>query len=235
MCLPCSFCSDFLVDSASAITLRREVLEVVEHKFLNSHGQDDLQWPQITSNGSVLPNIKPKHKSNFRFELNSDEEGDDEVLKERSMKDYWDCVKQKYAASSCDTPSLSQSQADALPANWITISINVTEDRNTMFVCRQEPHKDPLVVCIPLKDRRESDEEEQLTFDNAIYELNEIIRLSDEGTQQAVNVRNDREARAAWWANRAALDQRLRELLENVEFCWLGAFKVRFCFLIDMA
>ena len=65
---------------------------------------------------------------------------------------------------------------------------------------------------------------------DAVGELREIIRQSDQGTREAANVnKDDRKERAAWWANRSALDKRLKELLENIEFCWLGAFKVRPC------
>lgn len=65
-------------------------------------------------------------------------------------------------------------------------------------------------------------------LEDALHELREIVRLSDEGTRRAVHVKSDDpQARADWWAERAALDKRLQALLENIEFCWLGAFKVR--------
>ena len=142
------------------------------------------------------------------------------------MRDYWAAVKKKYESYGSDARFFSTSQAEELPKNWTVVSISVTEDRNTMFITRSRSGREPLVVCIPLKDRRETDEE-QLSCDDALAELREIIDLSDEGTRQAVNVRNDREGRAEWWAKRTALDHRLKQLLENIEFCWLGAFKVR--------
>ena len=98
-----------------------------------------------------------------------------------------------------------------------------------------------LIFCIPLKGRREPDSEEegeeteplpvaeggQMGYKEVIWELNEVIRLSDEGTRGAVNVdKTDKHARAQWWKERSDLDKRLKTLLENVEFCWLGAFKV---------
>ena len=55
------------------------------------------------------------------------------------------------------------------------------------------------MFCVPLKGRREPDEDEHLTFDDAVKELAEIIRSSDQGTRNAVNVRNDDpQARVAW-------------------------------------
>ena len=97
-----------------------------------------------------------------------------------------------------------------------------------MFVARQRPKQNALVFCVPLKEsRREDESEEHLTVQDALNELKEIVRLNDETTKQAVHVKTqDREARASWWAQRTELDKRLQELLENIEFCWLGAFKV---------
>jgi separase len=66
-----------------------------------------------------------------------------------------------------------------------------------------------------------------LGLQEALTELFEIVRLSDEGTRNAKHVKkDDPAARAAWWKERVALDTRLKTLLENIEFCWLGAFKV---------
>lgn len=200
------------------------MLEVVRFKFPEVD-HDDLQWPLITSNGSPLPPQKPKSK--LRFNLGDSEDSDEDVFGEASMKGYWAYIKKKYEAYACNAPSLSKAQSDELPHNWTVVNISVTDDKKTMFVSRQQPGRDPLIVCIPLKGRRDNDEEEQLAFDDALIELKEIIELSDEGTRQAASVKNDRAKRAAWWADRSALDKRLKELLENIEFCWLGAFKVR--------
>ena len=99
-----------------------------------------------------------------------------------------------------------------------------------MFVTRQRARQRPLIFCLPLKGRREGQEDEHLTYDDAITELKEIIRLSDEGAQQAGGVKKDDKAgRVAWWKGRTDLDKRLKELLTDIEFCWLGAFKVCTC------
>ena len=74
----------------------------------------------------------------------------------------------------------------------------------------------------------EDDESEHFTYEDATKELKDILQASDEGTRQAINVRSDdKEAKAAWWSERKKLDLRMKELLDNIEFCWLGAFKVR--------
>jgi separase len=163
-----------------------------------------------------------------RFDSSIDSEDSEDSRDGKPLKQYWETIRAKYLAHTPDPTTLSLDQADKLPANWTVINISVTEDKSTMFVSRQRPNTEPLIFCVPLKGRRESDEDEHLTFDDTLDELKEIIRLSDEGTRRAMHVKcDDQQARASWWAERGALDKRLKELLENIEFCWLGAFKVR--------
>ena len=217
-----------VVDMSAAITLQREVLEVVQHKFPDLVAQDDLQWPLMTSNGSVMPPPKRKNKARFVSFGSDDEDDGIQELSDDPLKRYWDVIGNKYRNQVCDASSLANATVDVLPREWTVISISVTEDRNTMFVTRQRPCKEPLMFCIPLKERRESvdEDDEFLGFDAAIRELDEIIQLSDDGTRQAQHIRDDRSARKAWWAARTTLDERLKVLLENIEFYWFGAFKV---------
>ena len=216
-----------LLDVSTAITLRRELLEAIQQKFPSPQTFDDLQWPLITPNGSPLP--QPKTGTRARMMLMGSDDDDDSNLNEAFLKQYWESVRDKYNNRSLDIVNLSTPQTDYLPKNWTVVSINITDDKNTMFVTRQRAQREPLIFCVPLKGRRETEEDEHLTFDDALNELKQIITLSNQGTRQAVHVKNDDpQARASWWAERSVLDKRMQELLENIEFCWLGAFKVRF-------
>ncbi|KAK7685385.1 hypothetical protein QCA50_011248 [Cerrena zonata] len=212
-----------LLDSSASITLRREMLEAIQHKF-PSIGNDDLQWPLLTPNGSTVPSSqKPKTRT---LSFLSDEENMDE--ESTSLKSYWDFIASKYQSQLYEPASLVSSQIDTLPPHWTVVSMTLTSDENTLFLTRQRANSEPLIFCVPLKNRREADDEDEdkLTYEDAMNELKEIIRLSDEGTRDAVNVkRDDKNARAQWWAMRSDLDKRLKSFLENLEFCWLGAFK----------
>jgi len=180
----------------------------------------------MTSNGSPLPRRKNGTPFGSWGLLDSD---DDHNSLETSLKQYWESIRTKYRSQVVNASALSVSQVDILPANWTVVNIGVTEDKSTMFITRQRAGKEPLMFYLPLKGRRENDEDQHLTFDDALRELREIISLSDEGTRQAVNVMSDDpEGRTAWWNARIALDKRLETLLEDIEFCWLGAFKVSF-------
>ncbi|KAJ7775022.1 cysteine peptidase C50 [Mycena metata] len=220
-----------LLDVSTAITLSREMLEAIQYKFPPLTMVDDLQWPLASRTGSPISPIQATIQSRFALrssfgsELDvSDDEADDD---EKSLQDYWESIRSKYQSQAPDISTLSASQMSGLPDNWTVVHLSVTEDKSTLFVTRQhggDSKSTPLVFCVPLKGRRDDDEDEHLTFEDALREFKEIVRLSDEGTRGAINVK-DPEARARWWKERTALDTRMRELLENIEFCWLGAFK----------
>ncbi|KAF5357177.1 hypothetical protein D9756_006793 [Leucocoprinus leucothites] len=228
-----------LLDASAALTLRREMLEAIHHKFPRSPGADDMQWPLITAEGALLPssvtgtNLAARKRVNIS--VDSEDEDDEDVFDLEAtspLKKYWESVRARYRSYSLSSSALSSSQMEKVPSNWTVIHINVTEDKNTLFVSRQEggAEGDGLVFSVPLKSRRDSgsgdEEDEYLTFNDAMHELREIVRLSDEGTKAAVHVKpDDDEARAAWWKQRSELDSRMKNLLENIEFCWFGAFK----------
>jgi separase len=202
------------------------MLEAIQSKFPDVVANDDLQWPMITQNGSPLPLSRQKNKRTAGSLGWAD--GDDFSADDAHWKKYWDTVAKRYRSRTLDAKTLSTSQADRLPMNWTVVNISVTEDKSTMFISRQRARRQPIIFCLPLKGRRESEDDKHLTFDDAIKEFKEIIALNDESTKRAVNVnKHDKRARSDWWAGRSALDARLRMLLDNIEFCWLGAFKVR--------
>lgn len=221
-------------DASASLTLSREMLEAIEHKFPNiTH--DDAHWPQITPNGSHDPSTRPVLRARFDLDLSGDSSDEDDDGHEGCMKSYWEFIANKYRAHMYDQSALSTPSVDLLPLNWTVISITLTSDHKTLFVTRQRPRQEPLIFCVPLNDRRETEDEDaqKLTYEDVMNEFKEIIASSDQGTRDAVNVdKNDKRARAEWWAKRTELDERLKTLLENIEFCWLGAFKVRiFVFL----
>ncbi|KAJ7173997.1 cysteine peptidase C50 [Mycena crocata] len=223
-----------LLDVSTAITISREMLEAIQHKFPPFTLVDDLQWPRASRSGSPLSPAHhpgrlltrpPRFDNSFGSELDvSDDEFDAD---EKLLKDYWESVRSKYQSQAPDISTLSASQMLGVPQNWTIVHISVTDDKSTLFVTRQHggDAKPPLVFCVPLKGRRDDDDDEHLTFEDALREFGDIVKLSDEGTRGAVHIKDEPEARARWWKERTALDARMCDLLENIEFCWLGAFK----------
>jgi separase len=202
------------------------MLEVISYK-LPSRNRDDLRWPLLAAEGTRLDDSSSRRMNEANFSPINSDDGNDEPSEDSLLTEYWESIRAKYQQLPFDLAGLARSNVDILPANWTVVHIYLTEDQNTMFVSRQRPNQRPLIFSLPLKGRRETEGDEHLTFQDAIAELREIVRLSDESTKSAISVKGqDQRARAAWWAGRGELDKRLKELLENIEFCWFGAFKV---------
>ncbi|KAG8981364.1 hypothetical protein FRB90_007306, partial [Tulasnella sp. 427] len=214
-----------LLDVSAAVTLRREMLECIDNKFPNITQASDVGWPSMNVNGSPLP---PSHTLARRLLFTQDSDEDDEDGDEMNLQSYWQTVKKRYRTEILDPAGLACPIVDMLPEHWTVVNISVTDDKQTLFISRQRARCEPLIFCLPLdrQGRRElgDDEEEPLTYERAIEELQDIIRLNDETAKNAKDIQ-DKEGRAGWWSDRGKLDVRLRELLENIEFCWLGAFK----------
>jgi separase len=150
-----------------------------------------------------------------------------EVEKEQLSRD--ECLRWPVAdPSHYAFATLSEFQkdyVDIIPETWTAVSLALSEARDELFITRFESGLAPFVLRLPLARHasREMDEEE-FTFENGKKDFDEIIELSDFSTRSAKDM-TSREARQQWWAEREALDTRLRELLINMENIWLGGFK----------
>lgn len=210
---------------SSSITLRRELMDAISFKFLDPRNQDDLYWPSL--------NCSPKQctrkasgrqvKGLFSPSVESDE---DDCLDDTRLRNYWQYILQKHRDQTFIPTEDREAEIGRLPKNWVVISVSLTDDRNSLLISRQRADREQVVFCVPLKGRRES-EEEHFTFEDAVKELEDIIRCSGECTKRGSQIQaGDKDAKAEWWAERKQLDLRMKELLDNIEFCWLGAFKV---------
>ncbi|TFK73377.1 hypothetical protein BDN72DRAFT_956580 [Pluteus cervinus] len=219
-----------LLDASTGVTLRRELLEVITHKFPDWRTFDDLQWPLIDAHGTLLPRPIKKPSTRFLSEdvMDTDEQKDLDS-EDQPLKAYWDSIRERYQNTLSDPASTTTTRCSELPSNWAVVHIIMTEDKTNLFISRQQGGDfEPIIFCVPLRGRRDNgeDDEDFLTYDDAIQEFKEIVSLSDAGTKAAANVaKDDKEAKAGWWKERGELDTRMKELLENIEFCWLGGFK----------
>lgn len=177
---------------------------------------DDLVWP--STSGHARKDLV---------------DTDDDFDTTMNLKAYWKSVRNRHHQNEGFGKSASTSQVDLLPENWTVVNISITEDKRTMFFSRQRPNSKPMLFCVPIErhGRKEESVEEQFLFDDAMRQLGDILRESDQTHKDAKEVPSeDRDATAAWWARRVTLDKRMRDFLDNIEFCWLGAFKVRVVF-----
>lgn len=194
------------VDYCSGITLRRELLEAIINK--TPRRLDDLAWPfapkQFPSRASV----------DLHIELDSDTEDD------APATNVWDLISSRQKDVAYDQ------DFTCLPADCCVITITVSDDLTTLFISRRSAEEEPIIFSLPLdRQGRREGEDEHFSFTDAVDELAEIIGASNETARNAKEV-DSKQGKVDWWAERRSLDKRMEELLNNIEFCWLGAFKV---------
>ncbi|KIJ36798.1 hypothetical protein M422DRAFT_50921 [Sphaerobolus stellatus SS14] len=205
------------MDASTAMTLKNELLEIIDLKFPEIRN-GDLQWDTFVDEPSTTTGGQKYQKSSY-----SDEEENDYP---DLLKSYWRCVEARYSADPTFGDTSSPPLVDTLPKNWTVINITLTEDKTALFVSRQRASEDPLLFCVPFdRHGRKEDGEEPFSFNQAIQEFADILSESDSSAKTAKDIGEDKSARTAWWAQRMALDKRMRDFLDNLEFCWLGAFK----------
>ncbi|GAA5945755.1 hypothetical protein JCM3775_005840 [Rhodotorula graminis] len=192
-----------VLDLGAAVTLRREMLDAVEHKLAAQARQDDLTWPVVDA---PVPDAIDQAAAVLHG------------------------LRERYRFETAEPTLVDAPLSTILPVAWTALTLHLTPERDSLIICRHRRDADPLVFKLPLDRlaRREGDEDEAFTYEVASHELKDIIATSNLGTQNAKYV-DGKEARAAWWAERKELDRRLQTLLETIEGAWLGAFKAVFC------
>ena len=108
------------------------------------------------------------------------------------------------------------------------ISISLSESREELLLSKLQAKKSPFVVRLPLHRVSSEDAvDEPFGFDEGKKEMLQLMELADFSAHEG-RERTGKEAKAAWWSERQALDQRLRDLLVNIENIWLSGFRSMF-------
>ena len=112
-----------------------------------------------------------------------------------------------------------------LPEDWNVVSMQLSASQDELSVNKLHAGLPPFSLRIPLR-RCSSDgpDEEDFGFAVAKAELLDIIKTANR-TAHDSRGQSDRQAKKLWWAEREALDDRLKILLENIENIWLGGFR----------
>ncbi|KAH6624554.1 peptidase family C50-domain-containing protein [Chaetomium sp. MPI-SDFR-AT-0129] len=213
---PSSAQTSYSVELARNLTWRRERRALAQEKNSSSSSSSDT-WPS-----TLLPSTTgaggPRRSSlGFTLDLH------------RIQRDYIDLV----------------------PSSWNLLSLSLSlgeNDTHDLCITKFQAGQTPFVLRLPL-ERASSRDADSDVFDFAQgrAELLEIIgginrtcheakgptsfSSSSSGsgpsgaTGQGGGEKNGADARAAWWAEREALDTRLGSLLENIEQIWLGGFR----------
>ncbi|KAK2591172.1 separin protein [Conoideocrella luteorostrata] len=126
---------------------------------------------------------------------------------------------------SPDMSTFQKTYVELLPKNWCVISLSLSDNRHDLSITKLQAGHSPFILRLPLERANSRDaDSEVFNFEHGREELLDIIRLANETSHSARDFSAKGE-RNAWWAEREALDTRLKDLLLTVETTWLGGFK----------
>nr|5FBY_A Chain A, separase [Thermochaetoides thermophila DSM 1495] len=127
-----------------------------------------------------------------------------------------------------DLHRIQRDYIDLVPKHWHVISLSLSDGGHDLCITRLQAGQAPFVLRLPLEraSSRDSsvDETDVFDFHTGRAELLEIIKEINRTCHDSRDMAAKGE-REKWWAEREALDQRLKELLMNIEHVWLGGFR----------
>lgn len=114
---------------------------------------------------------------------------------------------------------------DILPQTWNVVTLTISSDHKEFVISKLRSNQTPFVLRLPFRRGDEEDDDEaEFGFDEGKEELKEIITEANRSAHDS-KTRNDKYSKKEWWAYRQALDNRLKNLLQNIESVWLGGFR----------
>ncbi|PTD04552.1 Separin [Fusarium culmorum] len=115
---------------------------------------------------------------------------------------------------------------DLVPHNWSVFSVSLSDNHHDLCITKFQAGHSPFILRLPLERANSRDADSDIfNFEHGKEEMMEIIRLANETSHSASRDFSVKGAKSAWWAERDALDGRLKDLLATVETTWLGGFK----------
>lgn len=127
-----------------------------------------------------------------------------------------------------DMTNFQEKYVDLIPRKWSVISISLSDNRHDLCITKFQAGQGPFILRLPLERANSRDaDSEVFNFAQGREELLELIKLANESSHSARDFTAKGE-RGAWWAERQALDSRLKKLLVSIETTWLGGFKGMF-------
>lgn len=119
-----------------------------------------------------------------------------------------------------------------LPDSWTIMTIDICSETGDLLISKlnKQSGYEPIFARLPL-NRMSNLEKGNLVFDfnTAVEKLNDIINKSNESIKPAVTSSiKSKEDRKNWWRLRFSLDLEMKELLDDMEHKWLGAFSALF-------
>ncbi|KAJ3387525.1 hypothetical protein HDU92_001934, partial [Lobulomyces angularis] len=124
-----------------------------------------------------------------------------------------------YESEELITPKSFAESLNKIPRTWTVCSISIDKEMDLLYVTKYKSNAEPVTLRIGLHRNENSIGYAEVfeIFDYIIVNSNETLKSSLECTTT--------EKKKEWWKKRKTLDEKLKNLLENVENKWFGGLK----------
>ncbi|KAK4123665.1 hypothetical protein N657DRAFT_596310 [Parathielavia appendiculata] len=124
-----------------------------------------------------------------------------------------------------DLHKIQRDYIDIAPKSWNIVSVSLSEGNHDLCITKFQAGQIPFVIRLPLERASSRDADSDVfDFQQGRSELLEIVKLINQTSHDSRNM-TVKGAKSEWWAEREALDERLKELLVNINNIWLGGFR----------
>ena len=114
---------------------------------------------------------------------------------------------------------------DIIPSSWNVVSVSLSDNKHDLCITKLQAGHSPFAIRLPLERATSRDADtEVFNFEQGRAELLDIIGIANRTCHDARDM-SAKGAKSAWWTERESLDERMKDMLENIEHTWLGGFK----------
>ncbi|CAK7197429.1 separin protein [Sporothrix eucalyptigena] len=114
---------------------------------------------------------------------------------------------------------------DIIPKDWSVVSMTLSENKHDLCITKLQAGQSPFVIRLPLERAISRDaDNEVFNYQQGRAELLDIVQAINASCHDARDM-TLKGAKSSWWTEREAVDNRMKELLDNVEQIWLGGFR----------
>ncbi|KAK6865550.1 hypothetical protein PG995_002078 [Apiospora arundinis] len=114
---------------------------------------------------------------------------------------------------------------DIIPSSWNVVSVSLSDNKHDLCITKLQAGHSPFAIRLPLERAMSRDaDNEVFNFEQGRAELLDIISVANRTCHDARDM-SAKGAKSAWWSEREALDERMKNMLENIEHTWLGGFR----------
>lgn len=201
----------------------RRISALLQNTIILLSATSGTKQSSIAHSGLATVAVDLAHNISWRREQNTLSPANTAADAQDNMNDT--VSRRASLTQTSDMANFQKNYIELVPKNWSVISVSLSDNRHDLCLTKFQAGQSPFILRLPLERANSRDADSEVyNFDHGKEELLDIIKLANETSHSARDFTLKGE-RNAWWAEREALDLRLKDCLTQIETTWLGGFK----------